>query len=419
MSTRGLYFLLPAVLFAGLVSVLFGCNRDKVAESIPPCEITAPLDSLYSTVFTRPGDPGAVIMVMRDNKIMYSRGFGRARLDHQKPMTDSTVLNICSATKTYVTAGILRLVEEGRLDLDTALSTFFPNFDNSIFQRITLRHVLSHTTGLPDLRPRNEHEWEDYVKKFPETYFTKAPDYMLYARGNELTRFYEKLDTFAYEPGTHFEYANPPFMLLAKVIEHVTGESFVAWMQREIFDRADLHETAFYEPDAVSLNFAHGYVPGYMQIEYSPFVSEDGRCQEYDYGESPFFATRADMGLYATPREFMKWQRYYQGGKVISKASIDTAATPQIPTELSLSNISYALGQFVQERPGLPRKVFHNTSNGGFAIFEGGYPEQNIFYLIFANRPDWNRLELARKTDSILLAHRWLVPVDTLKNAHI
>lgn len=413
----GLSLLLPAVILAGAVFMLFGCTRNNASEAVPQCEITAPLDSLFSTVFKSSQDPGAVVMVMRGDDIVYSRGFGMARLDTKKPMTDSTVLNICSATKTYVTAGIMKLVEEGRLDLDTPLSEFFPNFGNPIFRRVTIRHVLSHTSGLPDLRPRTETEWEDYVKKFPETFFTKAPDYMLYARGEELTRFYEKLDTFAFEPGSHFEYANPPFMLLSRVIRQVTGESFVKWMKREIFDPAGLVETAFYEPDAVSDNFAHGYVPtGSRQLEYTPFISEDGRWQEYDYGEAPFFATRADMGLYTTPREFMKWQRYLHGGNVISQASMDTVCTPVIPTGLSLSNISYALGQYVQNRPGMPRKIFHNTSNGGFAIFEGGYPEQEIFYLIFSNRPDWNRLQLARKTDSILLAHGWLVPVDTLPN---
>lgn len=414
----GLSLLLPAVLFAGVIFMLFGCGRSNNPDAIPPCDITAPLDSLYSSVFKNPQDPGAVVMVMRGDDIVYSRGFGMVRLDTKKTMSDSTVLNICSATKTYVTAGIMKLVEEGMLELDTPLSEYFPNFGNTIFNRVTIRHVLSHSTGLPDLRPRTETDWVDYMKKFPETFFTKAPDYMLYARGDELIRFYEKLDAFSYEPGTHFDYANPPFMLLSNVIEQVTGESFEEWMKREIFDPAGLVETIFYEPDAVSDNFAHGYVPtGSRQLEYTPFISDDGRWQEYDYGESPFFATRADMGLYTSAREFMKWQRYLHAGKVISQAYMDTACTPVISTGLNLSNISYALGQFVQDRPGMPRKIFHNTSNGGFAIFEGGYPDQEIYYLIFSNRPDWNRLQLARMTDSILLAHHWLVPTDTLTHA--
>ncbi|MBP3538100.1 MAG: beta-lactamase family protein, partial [Muribaculaceae bacterium] len=119
----------------------FSCSH-KDSDRIV-CEITEPLDSLLGTVFSAPDAPGAFVTVMRGDSVVYAHGFGLARLDTRAPMTDTTRFNICSASKLFVTAGVMKLVEQHRLGLDDTLSEFFPQLDKNVFGKITIRHILT------------------------------------------------------------------------------------------------------------------------------------------------------------------------------------------------------------------------------------------------------------------------------------
>lgn len=394
------------VVMVALIMLLPSCRRGYSSDTVPDCEITRPLDSLLSTVFSDPRDPGAVVMVMRDGKIVYDRCYGRARLDKDTPLTDTTMLNVAAATKTFVTTGLLKLVEQGRVSLDDSLTRFFPTFPKAIFDKITLRHVLTLSTGLPDPRPRTKSQWDEYVLENPATPFDDALDYMLYGREEELLRIYESLDSIVSAPGEEFFYQELPYILLSGVIENVTGQKFEDWMSENMFKAAGLEHTVFYKIGADGPNVAHGYTPASIHSNKGAFRSRDGRWDEYDYGEVPFFLTRANKGIYTNGREFMKWVKALYEGKLISPETLDMTTTKHIDTERKY--VGFGMGVFVEEKPGMPKKFFRMMPNGGFTVFEGGFPSQNLFYLIFSNRNDWNRLETARKIDSVFVAEGWL-----------
>lgn len=363
-------------------------------------------------MFPNPGDPGAVVIVRRGDSIMYNRSFGMADLERGIPLSDSTVFNIASASKTYVTAALVKLRDQGRLTLDDSLSMYFPNFRSPIFRRVTLRHVLSHTSGLPDKRPRTADQWNEYVKD-NQSPFGYGPDYLLYGREEELTAFFETLDTLKSEPGTKFEYQNAPYLLLPSIIEQLTGRNFESWMQQNIFNPAGLTETEYYDPARPHPRMAHAYSRATGPRDPGRYRSTDGRWNEQDYGETEFFLTRADHGICTTPREFTKWINALYQGKVVDESSLSEVNRPVIDTDED--SIQYGLGLFVQDIESKPLKVFHSRNNGGFSIFEAVFPRQHLYYLIFANRADWDRLATAEKIDSIFMAHKWLVPRQVVK----
>lgn len=395
--------------FAGIgiaFSIIASCSRSGAdSKELLPCEITAPLDSLFSNIFNDSDAPGAVVMVQRGDTIKYSHAFGKARINDNLPLSDSVKLNIASATKTFVTAGLLMLQEQGKLHIDSTLAHFFPEFKSPVFRKITLRHVLYHSTGLPDLRPRTPEQWDEYVKDHLSA-FALGPDFMLYGREEELAQFFETVDCLEWEPGSRFEYQNAPYMLISKIVERTTGITFETWMQHNVFDPAKLTETKFFEIIDNDPMMAHGYTPVEDHCHTNVYHSPDGLWEECDYGEAEFFLTRADNGIYTTPREFMRWIHMLHHGEIISDSILNE--TNQVFINTGLKDIGYGLGLYVQDIPGKPKKVFHNTSNGGFAIFEATFPKHDIYYSIFANRPDWNRLETARKVDSILTVKGWL-----------
>ena len=400
-------FVLAFVLYLGVSSCHAPANAD-----VPACEITAPLDSLFSTMFPNPGDPGAVVIVRQGDSIKYNRSFGMADLERGIPLSDSTVFNIASASKTYVTAALVKLRDQGRLTLDDSLSMYFPNFRSPIFRRVTLRHVLSHTSGLPDKRPRTADQWNEYVKD-NQSPFGYGPDYLLYGREEELTAFFETLDTLKSEPGTKFEYQNAPYLLLPSIIEQLTGRNFESWMQQNIFNPAGLTETEYYDPARPHPRMAHAYSLATGPRDPGRYRSTDGRWDEQDYGETEFFLTRADHGICTTPREFTKWINALYQGKVVDESSLSEVNRPVIDTDED--SIQYGLGLFVQDIESKPLKVFHSRNNGGFSIFEAVFPRQHLYYLIFANRADCDRLATAEKIDSIFMAHKWLVPRQVVK----
>ena len=209
-------------------------------------------------------------------------------------------------------------------------------------------------------------------------------------------------------PGSAYEYQNAPYLLLPAVIENVTGCNFESWMQENIFEPAELSETEFYDPANPHPRMAHAYTPAKGQAAKGRYRSRDGRWDEYDYGEAEFFLTRADHGICATPRDFIKWIRALYGGGLLSDKSLREVNTPVVATDND--SIQYGLGLYVQDIASKPLKVFHSHSNGGFSVFEAVFPRQDIYYLIFTNRNDWNRLATSEKVDSILKSHHWLLP---------
>ncbi len=393
--------------FAVLLTLLSSSCRHSAAETTvdtAPTSLSAPLDSLFGHMFAE-NDPGAIVLVAKGDSIIYSHGFGQARLDTHQAITDSTLFNICSISKQFSAIAVLKMQEQGLLNLDDTVANFFPEFKSPIFKEITLRHLLSHTSGIPDSRPRTEAEWKDYRKKHKSIYAT-VRDYKLYALCAESLSYLNQLDSLAFTPGTAYEYQNPTYQLILPLIEQITGERYTAWMRDNIFAPAGMVQTKFFEPNEALKNFAHGYKAAEGENIYKYFRSEDGRWEECDYGEANFFPTKADGGLYTSALEFLKWERALFDGKIVGDSSLRMAFTPVIHTDIPFT--SYGLGFFIEQRPDRLKKIYHTGDNGGFYTFEGYYPDKEIFYLIFANRPDWDRDQTVEKVDSILTADGWI-----------
>lgn len=360
-------------------------------KNTPAERMTGSLDSLFSCYFQSDG-PGAVVLVKKGDSVIYDHSFGLADLATKAPMTDSTMLNICSVSKQFGAVALLKLAEEGRISLDDPVSKYFPQFKALFFARISLANLLSHTSGLPDARPRTEEQWRRY-RSIHDSRFATVDDFALFCEEDESLRFMESLDSLAFEPGTAYEYQNPTFQLILPIVEKVTGEDFDTWMRRNIFDSAGMPETVYFEPDRRIPRMAHGYD-----------LDSLGQWRECDYGEARFFGTKADGGLYTSAREFLNWDAALYGDKVISASSREKAHS--VYTDTDIPDTGYGYGFFIELRHDRPEKIYHTGDNGGFYIFEGRFPSRDVFYLIFATHPQWPREAVVESVDSILVANK-------------
>lgn len=365
-------------------AIMAGCSENTVQGE---------LDALFGELFPE-GGPGAQVLVTRHGETVYDRGFGLARLDTGAPITDTTMFNICSVSKQFSAMALFILEERGLLSLDDSVGKYFPQFRADFFKRITLRHLLSHTSGIPDLRPRTEDEWKAYTAVHP-TGFSSVLDFDLFCEEEESCRYLETLDSLAFEPGTAYEYQNPTFQLVLMIVEQVTGEKFDDWMRDNVFVPAGMTGTCYFEPDRFIPNMAHGYGR-----------DGDGAWREDDYGEAKFFGTKADGGIYTSALQFVEWDKALYGDRLVSAEMRREAHTGHVATDIPYTDYGY--GWFIEHRPDRPQKIYHTGDNGGFLIFEGRFPGQDVFYLIFANQPDWDREGTVEKVDEILQRHGWI-----------
>lgn len=228
-------------------------------------DVTKRIDEVFGAVYNNPNEPGAAVLIMQGNDTLYSRCFGLADMVTKATVTFATNFCIASVSKQFSAVALLQLAEQGVLSLNDPLSKFFPEFQAPFFKDITLHHIMSHTSGIPDARPRNDR------------------NFVLYSNDVTSVQYMRTLNHLNFLPGTQYEYINPTFQLIYQIVERATGISFETYMQKNVFDKAGMTTCRYFEPDRNIACLAHGYER-----------DDKGVWQEYDYGEESFFGTKAD-----------------------------------------------------------------------------------------------------------------------------
>ena len=361
-----------------MIVALVATATATMASDMKNDELTKRIDEVFGAVYSNPAEPGAAVLIMQGNDTLYSRCFGVADMETKSPVTLETNFCIASVSKQFSAVALMQLAEHGVLSLDDPLSKFFPEFKAPFFKDITLHHIMSHTSGIPDARPRNDR------------------NFVLYSTDVNSVEYMRTLDHLNFEPGTQYEYINPTFQLIYQIVERAAGIPFENYMNVNVFGRAGMQTCRYFEPDRAISCMAHGYER-----------DDKGHWQEYDYGEESFFATKADGALYCSINNFVRWERALRDNRVWSAASKRLAYQPwiQIPADANYGfqpHTGYGYGFFVQDMPGNPTHVYHLGDNGGFTIYAGKIPERDLIFLFFSTRPDIDRLDMVNKVYHLL-----------------
>lgn len=217
----------------------------RAAQSNPAKPDFAAIDSYIQASMQENHVPGLALAIVQDNQVLYLKGFGQASADG-KPVTTQAAFSIGSLTKAFTGLAIMQLVEAGKLELDAPVKRYLPWFklaDQATADRITLRHLLTHVSGLPRDFPMPDLTWQSY-----------SPD--------KLQAGLSKLATVELEQavGT-YSYSNVAYQILAAVIQQASGQSYETYISQHIF--APLHMTqsfaSFAEVPAAQLVTGHNY----------------------------------------------------------------------------------------------------------------------------------------------------------------
>ncbi len=295
--------------------------------------------------------PSLSVAVARGENVVLEKTYGRADIENDVPAGNATIYRIASITKQFTAAAVLRLVEQGRVDLDADLLKYIPEF-HSQGRAITVRQLLNHTSGIQSL--------------------TEVPKYVPKER-LDLTDA-EILETFQdepphFRPGENFLYNNSGFYLLGMMIERVTGQSYADHFQQSIFNPLSLKSTSVCDEVSVVRHRAHGY------------IFNNGRPPQ----NAPFISSAGPKGggnLCSTAHDLVLWARALTDGKVVSPQSYALMATPG-----ALSDgrpIGYGLGVFLSEMEGRP-EVFHGGDFYSFTAFLAWYPADDVTVAVLQN----------------------------------
>lgn len=369
-----------AIFSAVLLTPFFmmSCNQNgNNAQEIA----TQKIDSLFAARYAE-NVPGGTVMIMKGDDVFYQKSFGIADMESMTPIDANTFFNIASVSKQFTAMAILKLHQEGKLSLEDNIKKYFPEFKADFFEKIQIKHLLSQCSGLPDNRPRSDR------------------NFTLTATDMQSIEFFKDLNEINFEPGTNYEYQNPTFQLCYAIIEKVSGQSFEEYMKQNIFDPSGMTETVYFEAERVIPRMSHGYIP-----------EDDAKTtwKQYDYMEETFFATKADGGIYTSINEFVKWEKALQDNiiicdslKQIAHSPITTVSGSTFSSYQNRPYTSYGYGWFIEEKPEMPRKVYHTGDNGGYQIYAGRFPEKKVLVLVFENRNDNSRWKMVEQLDAIV-----------------
>ena len=358
---RSILKLFPAFILSVLWSVLtvhdngaFGQEKAASKPSFTPLQTKSKKEQVISklelgiTQLMKDGDvPGLSIALLRDGELVWHHGFGVKNTTTKEPVADNTVFEAASLSKPVFAYAVLKLLDAGKFDLDKPLNQYLPgNYDvgeDTRLGQITARHVLSHTPGFPNWRPR----------------------------GGALK--------IHFTPGERFSYSGEGFVYLAKVIEHVTGEKFNDFMKKTVFDPLGMTSSSYvwlesYETLKTFRHNSMGEVTGRNKPS-APNAAASLQTTAQDFGR---FVSAVLKGT-GLKKETLK-QMLTTQIKVSESGTNNTSRTPE---QLSQS-LSWGLGWGLQSTAdGV--SFWHWGDNGDSKAYIVAYERQKLGVVVFAN----------------------------------
>lgn len=320
------------------------------AQTDPDIELRKKIDALLDEAF--PAElPGAAAVVLRGGEEVYRAAKGKANLELDVPLNAEMVFRLGSITKQFTAAAIMMLVEEGKVALDDEITKFLPDYPTQ-GTRITVRHLLNHTsgirsyTGIPgwmQTRVVNDYSVSELINGFKD----------------------EPMD---FKPGEEFRYNNSGYILLGAIIEKAAEKTYAEFIKERIFTPLKMTGSLYGEHDAIIQNRVPGYDGSKDQPRNAKYLS-----MTQPYAAGSLLSTVSDLG---------KWNTALFGGKVVNPESLKLMITDGKLNDGS--SVGYGFGLVPGDLRG-HKAVSHGGGIFGFATHGVYLPDDDIYVAVLAN----------------------------------
>ncbi|HEX7332842.1 MAG TPA: serine hydrolase domain-containing protein [Pyrinomonadaceae bacterium] len=308
--------------------------------------------------------PGVALAIVKDGKVVLARGYGLANVEHQVPVKPETIFQSGSTGKQFTATAVMLLVEEGKLNLEDKITKYFTDAPEA-WRDITVRHLLTHTSGMTDYPPD----------------FDLCRDYT----EDEL---FQRIKTIplAFQPGEKWSYSNLAYVMLGILIHKVSGKFYGDFLQERVFKPLEMTTARIISEADIVPNRAAGYRLVNGQLKNQGWVS-------------PSLNTTADGALYLTVYDMAKWDAALYTDKLLKRTTLEQMWTP-----VKLNNGKthpYGFGWGLGKVRG-HRVIEHGGSWQGFKAQITRYVDDKLTVIVFANQARANQAKLAHGVAAII-----------------
>jgi len=280
------------ILIVVFAFLLISCknSNDKKAEtnSTNLKELEVKIDSLFNSKIGI-NDPGAAVLVSYDQKMIIGKGYGLRDLETKTPITTTTNMRMGSVSKQFTALCVLSLVDEGLLSINDSISKYW---DYPVFKDITVKQLINHTSGIADY-------YDNFDKNWDKNRIVENQDILEWLFTHPKPIF---------KPGTKWEYSNTGYIVLALLVEKVSGEEFASYAKKNVFDKANMQETNYYS------------LANPIKIKERAFCYEKDSLKNWEKADGNFMnGMMGDGAVYTSINDFHAYNNALQEQSIVSK----------------------------------------------------------------------------------------------------
>ncbi|MCX2745631.1 serine hydrolase [Mangrovivirga sp. M17] len=269
-----------------ILLLFFSCKTEE-KETMRLSDFQKQIDSLFNSAINDNG-PGAGVLISLDDSILFSKGYGLRDLTTKEPITTSTNFRIGSVSKQFTALAILSLIEKGDLNLNDSIYNFYP-FKS--LEGVTIKQMLTHTSGIVDAAAEY---WNKWTLNRPVT-------------NDDIIDWYRIHDRKEFFPGEKFEYNNAAYILLASLVEKISGQEFSEYINQNVLEKAGMETSLFYNLSTTTLIPERAY--RYEKDSLGVWQNVEGHFLD---------AVVGDGGLYTNLNDFMKYSSTLREHRILT-----------------------------------------------------------------------------------------------------
>lgn len=301
------------------------------------------------------------VLVAQKGIVLYRNCFGLGHFERNQrdTLVEDSKFQLASLSKTFTAVGTLKLIEAGKLKFEDTIQHFYPDFP---YHGITVRELLSHRSGLPNYQYAFDDSMKVNFYKKEKPYPSNATIMHWFATVKPTPKAYNI-------PGRGFSYSNTNYMVLASIIEKVTGQSYEAFIQKNIFEPLGMHQTFVATTKNDSIN--HHRTAGYQWNRRIP----------KDYYDDVV----GDKGIYSTTGDLFRWYRALNGDCLLPKKMLAEAFVPRSFEKKGAKNYGYGFRMMLNDNK-QPEYIYHSGWWKGYNTMFWFSPKDEYVIIILGNR---------------------------------
>ncbi|VAV85273.1 Beta-lactamase class C-like and penicillin binding proteins (PBPs) superfamily [hydrothermal vent metagenome] len=357
-----------------LAIIFVSCKSpsDKKTEtkSIELVRLQTSIDSLFNSEVEE-NESGAAILVSYDSEMIIGKGYGLRDIENNEPITTNTNMRMASVSKQFTALSVLSLVDKGLLSLNDSIKKIWPYH---VFENITIQHLLNHTSGLAD---------------YEAPYFLKDWDKSKIVENKDILDWLSTNPKPIFEAGKGWEYSNTAYVVLANLVEKVSGKEFSIYAKKNVFEKAGMKEANYY-------NLANP-----IKIKERAYCYEKDSLGNWGKVDGNFMnGLMGDGSVYTSVEDYFEYDLALRKKSILSEETHDLIFKPSSTYQVNGEDRHYAMGWVVTDST-----ATHTGGWFGTNTFTKRYLNKPLTIAIFMNRNTLFENDLIKKTDSLVLEY--------------